>query len=290
MYISILILRVKKLCNEPRKFYPVKNGFYLALALSLLFTTPGLGQSTDHGRIEELFGILKQETGTVLVPAPIVIDQTPAPIMAQTVPALIPAPETETDHSSIKNSNFAVPPVPFSHIIPSGKNCPKKPAIFEGYLHEMTKLVAGYEENILVLSDNFDDLDNEHLEFTISIDVECPKGAGKKHSDFLNKIDKIKIEDEIMNAQNLQLCAQKQVTKLDKRIKKIGQDESLEDQKKRNRLSRFMAIFSSFDKQGTDAVKRMVSIEQKRQRLISGVETFKEDCNEFEMTLDGDYD
>jgi hypothetical protein len=34
----------------------------------------------------------------------------------------------------------------------------------------------------------------------------------------------------------------------------------------------------------------MVSIEQKRQRLISGVETFKDDCNEFEMTLDGDYD
>lgn len=140
------------------------------------------------------------------------------------------------------------------------------------------------------LSEAYDGMDAENLSLVTSDAGSCPEEMRESHRKFLKDIELVRAADNILPAENLQLCAQAAATRLDGQIKAIGIDASREDQTRRMTLSRVMRSVASLDETATDVVKRMVSLEQKRQRLVSGINQFELQCEAFEnLSFSADY-
>ena len=239
-------------------------------------------QTVDHDRIEALFQILQsQSTGNpALNLQPIA---SPAPFEGSAKPnTLFAPPLTAIEHSNAvvpksTSGRAAIPSVPFSEIEPDGAGCPPKTSDFDPAIEEVTELVDSYEERMIEFSMFYDTLDAEYLAYTRSDNAggPCPDDLRQKFNRFLFDSNEIMIADNILRAANLQLCAQTKATRLKKEIEAI---ERGEDPQKRFTLGRVLDSIADQDGRATDTLKRMVSLEQKRQRLISGIDIFEKQC------------
>lgn len=154
----------------------------------------------------------------------------------------------------------------------------------------MLQLVGSYETRVVELSKAYDAMDAENLTLVMSDADSCPEEMREAYRGFIDDIELVRIADNILPAENLQLCAQAAATRLDGQIKAIGLDASREDQTRRMTLSRVMLSVARQDETATDVVKRMVSLEQKRQRLVSGINQFELQCEAFEsVSFSADY-
>ena len=239
-------------------------------------------QTVDHDRIEALFQILQSQSigNPALNLQPIA---SPAPFEGSAKPnTLFAAPLTTFEHSDAvvpksAGGKAAIPSVPFSEIEPDGAGCPSKAAGFEPAIEELTKLVESYEERTIEFSMFYDTMDEEYLAYTRSDNSggPCPADLRQKFNRFLFEVNEIMIADDILRAANLQLCAQTMATRLENDKEAIDRGD---DPNRRLTLSRILDSISYQDARATDTLKRMVSLEQKRQRLISGIDIFEEQC------------
>lgn len=269
----------------------------IAATASVVMTSRAAAQTVDHARIEALFQILQApgaggpglSSPPLPTPAPFGAAPGPAPFTAPVSAAgqpagLAPAPSTG------KSDRVDIPSVPFSDVVPDGSNCPSDPKAFEAALNEMLQLVGSYETRMVELSKAYDGMDAENLSLVMSDAGSCPDEMREAYKGFLDEIELVRVADNILPAENLQLCAQAVATRLDGQIKAIGLDASREDQNRRMTLSRVMRSVASLDETATDVVKRMVSLEQKRQRLVSGINQFELQCEAFEnVSFSADY-
>ena len=246
-----------------------------------------IAQTVDHDRIESLFQILQlQSTGNpalnqqpIASPAP--FEGSPKP----NTPFTPPLTAFEHPHAVAPKSadgRAAIPSVPFSEIEPDGAGCPPKNADYTPAVEEVTELVDTYEEGMIEFSMLYDTLDAEYLAYTRSDNAgaPCPADLRHKFNRFLFEANQIMIADNILKAANLQLCAQTKVTRLKKDIEAI---ERGDDPQKRFTLGRVLDFIADQDGRATDTLKRMVSLEQKRQRLISGIDIFEKQCELFDQ-------
>lgn len=256
-----------------------------AAALNAIFLNPALSQTVDHARIEELFRILATPNG---VPE-ISIGQTRAPVPENAPAPVLPAPAPAPKVAAQQRKGDEIPSVPFAELAPDGSDCPVDLVAFKQTLEDMTEKVEGFEKRLIKLSVEFNDLDDENLAFMTSDSSSCPPNMRKKHALYLQQIQQLDIASSILPAENLQVCAQKEVTRLDARIMAIPEDASLDEQNMRNRIGRVMLSISSFDVKATNVVERMVSLEQKRGRLLASVLGFDSQCKAFDsITLGKD--
>ena len=269
----------------------------LAATSAASVTSRASAQNVDHAKIEALFQILQAPGAGVvgLSPPPL---QAPAPFGAAPGPAPFTAPVSSSGQpaglvpapSTGKSNRVDIPSVPFSDVMPDGSNCPSDPKAFEAALNEMLRLVNSYETLMIELSKAYDGMDAENLSLVMSDAGSCPEEMREAYKGFLDDIELVRVADNILPAENLQLCAQAAATRLDGQIKAIGLDASREDQNRRMTLSRVMRSVASLDEMATDVVKRMVSLEQKRQRLVSGINQFELQCEAFEnVSFSADY-
>lgn len=255
-------------------------------AVYICLPSAAVAKTIDHVRIEALLQLLElPATGSDVPPTTSVGEQS-LDVSRTLVPA--PAPSPSLGENKPKSSD--IPSVPFALIAPDGTNCPGGMAQFNVALQGVIDVVEGYEKRIIILSASFDELDAEALEFVTSGETSCSEDRQRSHAKFLKEINKMSILENILPAENLQFCAQLTVIEYDEKITAIDQDANFADQKKREDLNNVMRSVSELDGQATVIVQRLVSLEQKRQRLVIGVQQFEDQCAAFEgVTFGADY-
>lgn len=263
---------------------PIKRLCAAASVASMTLTSAASGQTTDHARIESLFQLLEPANSTALTgPASL------APKQATLLPpAPAPAPMQAIEHP--ESSTSSVPSVPFATVAPDGTNCPSKIEDFTEALNDLVETVESFERRIIKLSTRYDKLDEQALAFVTSGETSCSEAMRRGYKAFLESANDMSIPDDILSAENLQVCAQFTVTNLDHQITGIQRDASAADQQRRMALSQVMRMVSGLDGKATETVERLVSLEQKRQRLVIGIERFDAQCAAFEgVTFGANY-
>lgn len=276
-----MFLGLKKDCRKSWLYTTV----FLTLSPSM-----GLSQSVDHDKILTLFEVLGVEVDVEEAVSDFAAvnseqySQTTAPVAFGYNDA---SPPQTAGLSGVSGN---VPSVPFSNVVPDGSNCPADPKEFEEALRAILDSVMSYENVVIEMSARYDLLDDENIAFLTSDSASCPTAMRQKYNSFLSEIIFANIADDILPAENLQFCAQTVATRLDGQIKSISEDASMEDQTRRMALSRVMRAVASLDETATDVVQRMISLEQKRQRLVSGVNQFDQQCIALEsVNFSADY-
>lgn len=254
-----------------------KTNIAAGLLVCALTTPPVSAQEVDHAQIDALFAILG--TGVAVSDA----DTQAAPTVA---PAPAPAAQTATLQAPGR-----IPAVPFDPKIPLGEDCPADLPDFEATVAERAKITDDYEDRIIALSTRADQLDAASLEFIMSGRSSCTDHDRENHASFIADAEALAIIDDIRPTEELQVCAQRAVTSLNGQVAAIGDDANREEQSKRLALSNLMSSVARFDGQATQTVQRLVSLEQKRQRLVVQIEDAQAQCAVYEnLNLSIGYD
>lgn len=259
-----------------------RSKYFFALfafaATYICLPSAAVSKTIDHARIEALFQLLEvSATGSDVPPTTLDGEQS-----LNVSKAPVPAPAPSPIVGDGKPVSSGIPSVPFPQDAPDGKNCPVGMKQFDGVFQDIVNEVNGYEENIVALSASYDKLDGEALEIAVSGATSCSEEIRRRYFNFLESASAMKIPESIGPVENLQFCAQREVTELDKRIEAIGQDANRAEQLKRNALSNVMKSVSRLDGEMTGIVQQLVNLEQKRLRLVIGVQDFESQCAVFE--------
>lgn len=249
--------------------------------VSLAGVGPLLAQEVDHTRIEQLFSILTSEKNIAppsMAAAPEVV---PGPAMVSAPPP--PSSPNGTQQSAAKN----IPEVPFDSRLPDTQGCPEGLESFDSALSGVSGIVKSYESAIIDFSKRYDLLDENTMAFQFSGQNSCPDDMRESYSAFLGEIKKLQVTDKIFPTEGLIVCAQKAVTNLQLKMDEIPADAPIADQQKRLNFGNVMAKVSAFDRRATESVQRLVSLEQKRQRLMTGVQNFEASCAAYDSVSFG---